>query len=67
MNTQVPKNINETIEDEAYFEFEVNPQTVNDEVWKWLEMKTQDYHEERRENKCNLNEMSRRLSKKCKL
>lgn len=67
MNTQVPKNINETIEDEAYFEFEVNPQTVNDEVWKWLEMKTQDYHEERRENKRNLNEMSRRLSKKCKL
>lgn len=67
MNTQVPKNINETIEDEAYFEFEVNPQTVNDEVWKWLEMKTQDYHEERKENKRNLNEMSRRLSKKCKL
>lgn len=67
MNTQVPKNINETIEDEAYFEFEVNPQTVNDEVWKWLEMKTQDYHDERKENKRNLNEMSRRLSKKCKL
>ena len=67
MNKQVPKNINEIIEDEAYFEFEVNPQTVNDEVWKWLEMKTQDYHEERRENKRNLNEMSRRLSKKCKL
>ena len=67
MNTQVPKNINETIEDEAYFEFEINPQTVNDEVWKWLEMKTQDYHEERKENKRNLNEMSRRLSKKCKL
>lgn len=67
MNTQVPKNINETTEDEAYFEFEVNPQTVNDEVWKWLEMKTQDYHEERKENKRNLNEMSRRLSKKCKL
>ena len=67
MNTQVPKNINKTIEDEAYFEFEVNPQTVNDEVWKWLEMKTQDYHNERKENKRNLNEMSRRLSKKCKL
>lgn len=67
MEKQVPKNINEIIEDEAYFEFEVNPQTVNDEVWKWLEMKTQDYHEERRENKRNLNEMSRRLSKKCKL
>lgn len=67
MNTQVPKNINETIEDEAYFEFEVNPQTVNDEVWKWLEMKTQDYHDERKENKRNLNEMSRRLSRKCKL
>lgn len=64
MEKQVPKNINEIIEDEAYFEFEVNPQTVNDEVWKWLEMKTQDYHEERRENKRNLNEMSRRLSKK---
>lgn len=67
MEKQVPKNINEIIEDEAYFEFEVNPQTVNDEVWKWLEMKTQDYHEERKENKRNLNEMSRRLSKKCKL
>ena len=67
MNKQVPKNINEIIEDEAYFEFEVNPQTVNDEVWKWLEIKTQDYHEERKENKRNLNEMSRRLSKKCKL
>ena len=67
MNTQVPKNINETIEDEAYFEFDVNPQTVNDEVWKWLEVKTQDYHDERKENKRNLNEMSRRLSKKCKL
>ena len=67
MNKQVPKNINEIIEDEAYFEFEVNPQTVNDEVWKWLEMKTQDYHDERKENKRNLNEMSRRLSKKCKL
>lgn len=67
MNKQVSKNINEIIEDEAYFEFDVNPQTVNDEVWKWLEMKTQDYHEERKENKRNLNEMSRRLSKKCKL
>nr|DAN50274.1 MAG TPA: hypothetical protein [Caudoviricetes sp.] len=67
MNKQVPKNINEIIEDEAYFEFDVNPQTVNDEVWKWLEIKTQDYHEERKENKRNLNEMSRRLSKKCKL
>lgn len=67
MNKQVPKNINEIIEDEAYFEFEVNPQTVNDEVWKWLEMKTQDYHDERKENKRNLNEMSRRLSRKCKL
>ena len=67
MNKQVPKNINEIIEDEAYFEFEVNPQIVNDEVWKWLEMKTQDYHEERKENKRNLNEMSRRLSRKCKL
>lgn len=67
MDKQVPKNINEIIDDEAYFEFEVNPQTVNDEVWKWLEMKTQDYHEERKENKRNLNEMSRRLSKKCKL
>lgn len=67
MNTQVPKNLNEIIDEEAYFEFDVNPQTVNDEVWKWLEMKTQDYHEERRENKRNLNEMSRRLSKKCKL
>ena len=64
MDKQVPKNINEIIDDEAYFEFEVNPQTVNDEVWKWLEMKTQDYHEERKENKRNLNEMSRRLSKK---
>ena len=67
MDKQVPKNINEIIEDEAYFEFDVNPQTVNDEVWKWLEIKTQDYHEERKENKRNLNEMSRRLSKKCKL
>lgn len=67
MEKQVPKNLNEIIDEEAYFEFEVNPQTVNDEVWKWLEMKTQDYHEERRENKRNLNEMSRRLSKKCKL
>lgn len=67
MDKQVPKNLNEIIEDEAYFEFDVNPQTVNDEVWKWLEMKTQDYHEERKENKRNLNEMSRRLSKKCKL
>jgi hypothetical protein len=67
MDKQVPKNINEIIDDEVYFEFEVNPQTVNDEVWKWLEMKTQDYHEERKENKRNLNEMSRRLSKKCKL
>lgn len=67
MNTQVPKNLNEIIDEEAYFEFDVNPQTVNDEVWKWLDTKTQDYHEERRENKRNLNEMSRRLSKKCKL
>lgn len=67
MEKQVPKNINEIIEEEAYLEFEVNPQTVNDEVWKWLEMKTQDYHEERKENKRNLNEMSIRLSKKCKL
>ena len=67
MDKQVPKNLNEIIEDEAYFDFDVNPQTVNDEVWKWLEMKTQDYHEERKENKRNLNEMSRRLSKKCKL
>ena len=67
MNTQVPKNLNEIIDKEAYFEFDVNPQTVNDEVWKWLDTKTQDYHEERRENKRNLNEMSRRLSKKCKL
>lgn len=67
MNTQVPKNLNEIIDEEAYFEFDVNPQTVNDEVWKWLEIKTQDYHEERKENKRNLNEMSRRLSKKCKL